>query len=351
MSGVDQPRPVRSGEELDLDKLSSYLAEHGLTGELSQEQFPGGYSNLTYLLRVGDTPYVLRRPPRGANIRSAHDMGREYRLLSGLYPVYPKVPRPVLLCNDDSVLGSPFYLMERVEGLILRGKGNDRCRPELMGELSSTLLDLLVDLHTLDYQAAGLGDLGKPDGYVARQVSGWSERWGKSETEPVDEAHQVIAWLAEHQPPAASQATLIHNDFKYDNLVLDPNRPQNVLAVLDWEMATIGDPLMDLGTTLGYWIDPSDPPELKALGFGPTFLPGSLTRQQLAERYANRSGAGLEHIAFYYAFGLFKIAVIAQQIYARYRKGLTTDPRFQHLNVAVLLLLRRALSAQSTGQL
>ena len=347
MKNVDQPRPVRAGEELDLDKLGAYLAAHGLPGELTQEQFPGGYSNLTYLLSVGDTPYVLRRPPRGANIRSAHDMGREFRLLTGLYPVYPKVPRPVLLCNDDDVLGAPFYLMERVEGLILRGKGNERCTPELMSDLSGTLIDLLGDLHALDYQAAGLGDLGKPEGYTARQVSGWSERWRKAETEPVAEANRVITWLAAHQPDTATKATLIHNDFKYDNLVLDPERPQEVLAVLDWEMATIGDPLMDLGTTLGYWIDPGDPSELKALGFGPTFLPGNLTRRELAERYARRSGANLDHLGFYYAFGLFKIAVIAQQIYARYREGLTTDPRFQHLDVAVRLLLTRSVEAAS----
>jgi aminoglycoside phosphotransferase (APT) family kinase protein len=341
LTGIDRARAVRSGEELDEERLGKFLATHGFPGKLRVEQFPGGYSNLTYLLAVGSQEFVLRRPPRGANIRSAHDMGREYRLLSALHPIYPKVPRPLLECSDENVLGFPFYLMERVRGLILRGAGTALCTPELMGRLSGGLIDLQADLHSLDYRAAGLAQLGKPEGYVARQIGGWSERWRKAQTDELPQADQVIAWL-EREQPAESGVALIHNDFKYDNLVLQADPPHEVMAVLDWEMATLGDPLMDLGTTLGYWIENGDPEELKALGFGPTFLPGNLTRAQLLECYAERRGIAITNANFYYAFGLFKIAVIAQQIFARYRRGMTTDPRFQHLDQAVRLLLGQA---------
>ena len=340
---ADEARPVRSGEELDLEALTRFLEGAGLNeGALSVEQFPGGYSNLTYLLRLGSRELVLRRPPRGSNVRGAHDMGREYRLLSALHPHYPRVPRPLAMCEDEAVLGSPFYVMERVKGLILRKAPPEGSGPELMRELSTGLIDLLADLHSLDYQAIGMSEMGKPDGYVGRQVSGWTDRWQKSRNLPVASLDEVVTWLSHHQP-AESGAALIHNDFKYDNLVLSPQDPRQVLAVLDWEMATLGDPLMDLGTTLGYWIEADDPAELRALGFGPTFFSGNLTRAQLAERYAARRGIRLNNLPFYHAFGLFKIAVIAQQIYARFLRGLTTDPRFQHLDVAVRLLGERAL--------
>lgn len=343
-------RPVRSGEELDIPALTQFLQERGLPAVTAVEQFPGGYSNLTYLVRAGERQLVLRRPPRGANIKSAHDMGREYRLLSALHPVYPKVPEPIAMCEDDSVQGSPFYVMERVEGLILRGKGGPQCTPEVMQHLSLALVDLLADLHSLDYAKAGLAALGKPEGYVGRQVKGWSERWGKAQTDPSPVADEVMAFLAKEQPPEVG-ASLIHNDFKYDNLVLSPEPPHDVLAVLDWEMATIGDPLMDLATTLGYWIEPNDPPQIQALAFGPTFLPGNISRAELAERYARRRGIEVADFSYYYAFGLFKIAVIAQQIYARYRQGLTQDPRFAHLDKAVAAVLGMARRAAETRSL
>jgi aminoglycoside phosphotransferase (APT) family kinase protein len=351
---IDRPRAVRSGEELDAVKLEAYLKQQipDFSGPLVVEQFPSGYSNLTYLLRAGDRELVLRRPPFGANIKTAHDMGREYRILSRLIKVYPKVPRPLAYCEDDSVLGAPFYVMERVKGIILRTKppkGLDPS-PELMRRLSETFIDHLAELHAVDYEAAGLSDLGRPEGYVARQVKGWAERYKNARTDDIPEIERVVAWLTDHRPPEAG-ASLIHNDYKYDNLVLDPEDLFRIIAVLDWEMATIGDPLMDLGTTLGYWIDPDDPDELRALQFCPTTLPGNLNRLQLVERYAQKSGRDVSCVLFYYVYALFKIAVIAQQIYSRYKRGFTQDERFASLISAVQVLGKTAARAIEKGRI
>jgi len=345
---IDRPRAIRAREELDTDKLEAYLKEYlaDFNGPIAVEQFPSGYSNLTYMLRAGDRELVLRRPPFGANIKTAHDMGREYRILSHLIEVYPKVPRPLVYCEDMSVLGAPFYVMERVKGVILRAnppKGLDPS-PELMRRLSESFIDNLVELHNVDYEAAGLADLGRPDGYVARQIKGWTERYINARTDDIPEVERAAVWLADHMPPEAG-ASLIHNDYKYDNLVLDPQDLSNILAVLDWEMATIGDPLMDLGSTLGYWVDADDPDELQALRFCPTTLPGNLNRQQLVERYAAKSGRDVSHVLFYYVYALFKIAVIVQQIYRRYKLGFSKDERFAGLIFAVQVLGKTAVQA------
>lgn len=323
---TDAPAPTRPGEDLDRARLEPYLqASLGLSGELEVEQFPRGFSNLTYLIRLGHTEMVLRRPPFGATVKTAHDMGREYRILSALKPVYPKVPRPLLYCQDETILGAPFYVMERLHGVILRNKPSQELTPERMRGLSEALLDALVELHQFDYRAAGLSDLGRPEGYVERQVSGWAKRYEAARTDEVSGMERAVRWLAEHQPRSYG-AALIHNDFKYDNLMLEPHQPTRVVAVLDWEMATLGDPLMDLGTTLGYWAQADSPPGLR--GFGLTHLPGNLTRAGLAQRYAEKTGADLSHIVFYYVFGLFKVGVIMQQIYARFKAGKTQDARF-----------------------
>jgi aminoglycoside phosphotransferase (APT) family kinase protein len=344
----DRPRPVREGEELDTGKLAAYLRRHlpEADGELAVEQFPSGYSNLTYLLRLGGRELVLRRPPFGNRVRTAHDMGREYRVLAKLHRVYPLAPRPFLLCEDDEVLGAPFYLMERRRGLILR-----RQLPEgleissaLARALSEALIDNLADLHLLDYRAAGLGDLGKPEGYVERQVRGWIGRYEKARTDDWPELERLTAWL-DGRIPTESGAALIHNDYKYDNLVLDPDDPTRIVAVLDWEMCTVGDPLMDLGSTLAYWTERADDPRRRATGFGPTDLPGSYTRRELVERYAERTGADVTNMTFYFAYGLFKLAVIAQQIYARYARGHTRDVRFAEMNQLVGLLGRVGIAA------
>lgn len=366
---IDQPRQVRRGEELPMDKLQAYLLQLAhrrrhpqspsriefpettmrdipdFSGALSIKQFPSGHSNLTYLLRFGNREWVLRRPPFGADIKTAHDMGREYRILSHLSAVYPKVPRALIICDDESVIGAPFYLMERVQGVILRAPADDRptLEPGLMHALSVTFIDNLAHIHSLDYQAAGLGELGRPAGYVARQVRGWTERYVNARTDDIPEIERAGAWLAENMP-AESGAALIHNDYKYDNLVLDP-QDLRIVAVLDWEMATIGDPLMDLGSTLGYWVERDDPEELQALAFGPTMRPGNLDRRGLIERYAQVSGRDVARIQFYYVYGLFKIAVIVQQIYKRFKQGFSQDPRFANFNVTVRILGASAVRA------
>jgi aminoglycoside phosphotransferase (APT) family kinase protein len=350
---IDSARAVRPGEEIDAAALAAWLKGRllGIEGPVTVEQFPGGHSNLTYLLCFGDSELVLRRPPFGSQVKTAHDMGREYRVLSRLHAVYPTAPRALLHCDDPSVIGAPFYLMERVRGVILRhpqAPAGIDLPPERMRAISEAAVDGLVDLHAVDWRAAGLEDLGHPEGYVARQVEGWSGRWRKSRTDDVPDLDRAAAWLAANLPNNSGAAlihTLLHNDYKYDNLVLHGQSLDRIVAVLDWEMATIGDPLMDLGTSLGYWMDPDDAPELRLLPGGPTRLPGNLSRGEVVERYARRSGRDVSGILFYYVYGLFKIAVIAQQIYFRYKQGLTHDERFARLIGAVRILGRTAFRA------
>ena len=348
MSSIDQPGPVRAGEELDLDSLTSYLKQHlpQLDGPVVVEQFPSGFSNLTYLLKLGQRELVLRRPPVGAKIKSAHDMSREYRILSHLYPIYRKVPQPIFYCDDLSVIGAPFYVMERVKGIILRSQSPSdvELTQQAMQRLSKAFVDNLVEIHQFDYESAGLGDLGNPTGYVQRQVDGWTRRYYAARTSEVSEVEDLARWLFDHQPAESSKGSLIHNDYKYDNLVLSPEDLSEVLAVLDWEMATIGDPLMDLGTALGYWVEATDSEEWQKYGFVLTRLPGNLTRGEIATYYAERSAREVTDPVFYYVYGLMKIAVIVQQIYFRYRQGLTKDPRFAGLHALV-----RACGIQAQG--
>ena len=353
----DGAREVRAGEQLDEAALRAYLATAlgSAVSTLQIEQFPGGYSNLTYLLKLthgeGATrEIVLRRPPFGSKVKRAHDMGREHRILSALSPVLSWAPSPVAFCTDHEVLGADFYLMDRLRGVILR-----RSIPKQLNidetaarRLSETLLDVLVELHDVDPAAVGLADLGKPNGYVERQVRGWGKRYDDAKTDEVPEIPAVAAWLADHLP-TPQDATILHNDYKFDNVIYDAALTQTI-GVLDWEMATIGDPLMDLGTVLCYWIEAGDPQGLQNLAFGPTMLPGMFTRQQLAERYAAATGRHLDEIVFYYVFGLFKTAVVCQQIYLRFTQGLTKDPRFGALNVAVKMLAEKAKAEEAVGK-
>jgi aminoglycoside phosphotransferase (APT) family kinase protein len=350
----DEATGVRSGEGLDLDRLGPYLEAHldGVQGPIEIRQFPRGHSNLTYLLRAGDRELVLRRPPFGSKVKTAHDMGREFRILSRLSAVYPAAPRPLHLCEDESVLGAPFYVMQRIEGLILR-KDLPRgltMSPEQIRALHLGLVDTQAELHGLDLAAAGLADLGKPEGYVERQVTGWTKRYEGSKTDDLPVVERVASWLASHLP-ASQGAALIHNDFKLDNVVLSPDDPTKIIGVLDWEMATLGDPLMDLGTSLAYWVNTADDEVRQAVRWGPTTVPGSLTRAEIVERYAARTGRDLGQIAFYYAFGLFKNAVVLQQIYYRYRQGLTKDERFAQLGIPINILMNMADEAIQQGKI
>jgi aminoglycoside phosphotransferase (APT) family kinase protein len=350
---VDMPRGVRAGEELDTEKLAAYLQAQlpDAAGPLEIGQFPSGFSNLTYFVRMGDSEYVLRRPPFGTKVKSAHDMGREYRILAGLSPVYPAAPRPVLYCDEPEVMGAPFYLMQRVRGIILRSK-----KPEGWAlaagdvrQLCKVFVEHFADLHALDYAAAGLGELQRPGWYVERQVNGWVDRYYGSQTDDIPAIEQAAAWLKAHMPPD-SAACLIHGDFKWDNLVLDPSDYTKVLGVLDWEMATIGDPLMDLGTVLSYWIEPNDPP----FGRVECFLtrePGAMTRQELVDYYGELTGRDTSNAAFYFTFALIKLAVIVQQIYYRYKQGLTKDERFANLIMAVGALGMKATEVIETGKI
>ena len=337
---LDKAKAVRKGEQLNEQGLQDYLRKSlgKENGDLNVQQFPSGFSNLTYLIQFAGKDYVLRRPPFGANIKSGHDMGREYKILSALAGNYNKAPKPILFCEDLSILEAPFYLMERVEGTILRASTPQEAMPspEQFKSLSSSLVDTLVELHQLDYKAIGLGDLGNPEGYIERQVVGWSKRYQKAKTQEVKEMEATALWLNENKPKSHA-ASLVHNDFKYDNLVLTPDENLNVKAVLDWEMTTLGHPLMDLGTTLGYWIHHTDPDFIAQNQLNLTTQKGNPTRGELVELYASKSGQNVDDIVFYFVFGVFKIAVIVQQIFYRYSQGHTQDPRFKHLDKIVSL--------------
>ena len=363
---IDQPRAVRAGEELDAVALATFLASAvpgwgDVTADsLAVAQYGAGFSNLTYLVRAGERELVLRRPPRGVGPGSAHDVLREHRLLAALRPTFARVPRPLALCDDASVLGAPFYVMERVRGVILRGRPGDPV-PDAptLARLAERFVAELAALHALDWRAAGLDALGRPEGYVGRQVTGWTKRWHAAQTGAVPDVAWAAEWLAARQPPepadAAARATLLHNDFKYDNFVLDPGAlaagEPAVRAVLDWEMATVGDPLMDLGTSLAYWLAPGDGPALRALRLGLTAAPGSPSRAELVAAYGRATGRNIGGALWYYVYGVFKLAVVAQQIYARYAAGHTRDPRFARLDQVVAALGRQARRAVTLDRL
>ena len=352
MPDLDRPRDVRPGDELDLDALSAWLRESlGVASRPAVRQYPSGYSNLTYLLDLGHREAVLRRPPHGEHVRGGHDMGREYRLLTALVGRVP-VPEPLAYEPTGDVLGAPFYVMEHVPGVVLRttAPGADRPAPATMGGVAEAFVETFAALHAVDVEAAGLGDLGRPEGYVGRQVAGWERRYGAAATDVVPDLERALAWLQTHQPPE-SAATLLHNDYKYDNLVLDPADLTRVRAVLDWELATVGDPLMDLGSSLGYWVEATDAPALKAMALSPTWWPGNPTRAEVVAAYEAQTGREVGHPVFYAVYGFVKLAVIAQQIYHRWTLGTATDPRFEGLIHAVRACGETAAQAIDRGRI
>jgi aminoglycoside phosphotransferase (APT) family kinase protein len=344
---------VRAGEELDPAALHGYLREH-LTdldpdSPIEIEQFPGGHSNLTYLIHYGDQEFVLRRPPVGPVAPTAHNMPREYKLLSVINPHFPLAPKPILLCEDPAIIGVPFYLMERRRGFIVRFKVPEQIGDdvELRRRLSEAVVDTMIALHAVGIYSTGIVEIGKPEGFVTRQARGWADRWQRSKTSELPEMDQVIQWLADRIPPdAPNSATIVHNDFKLDNIMLDEDDPARIVAVLDWEMSTVGDPLIDVGLLLTYWTMQGEAKtsadsnrSLRAVTNGP----GWLTREEIIERYETKTGRDLSRIVFYETFARFKVAVVIQQIYFRYFQGQTHDQRFHNFDGLVRELAREAL--------
>jgi len=369
MSAIDSARAVRSGEEIDAEKLLFNVREpleqalgFEISAPLEIEQFPSGHSNLTYLVRArgkgGEArELVLRRPPFGNVVKTAHDMGREVKILTALASPgarYTKGPRPLVYVDDTSVMGSPFYLMTRLSGIVLRRKApaGVALAPETLAALSKSMVSGLIEIHSIPWEQIGLSDYGRPEGYVERQVKGWAKRYVDAQTDEVPDMDRASAWLVDHLPKALDErkaATVVHNDFKYDNIVLDPADITRIVGVLDWEMTTIGDPLTDLATTLAYWVEDGDPDPLKQFAFGPTHLPGSMKRREFADAYAKESGRDISNLPYFYAFALFKNAVVAQQIYKRFKQGLTKDERFAMMIFGVRLLGEAAVRCIDTG--
>jgi aminoglycoside phosphotransferase (APT) family kinase protein len=339
---------VRLGEELDRAALIDYLDRHLPEGahEVEVEQFPSGHSNLVYLVRTDVREYILRRPPLGPVAPKAHDMAREYRLLRAVNPHFPEAPQVFLLCEDPSVIGGAFFLMERRTGAIIRDSMPQELAaiPDYANVISEAFIDCLVRLHSIDVSQPGLSSLGKPEGFVERQVRGWADRWNRAKTEELSEMDRVIRWLHEFLPPSLD-ATLVHNDYKLDNVTLRPTGDR-VEAVLDWEMATIGDPLVDLGLTMCYWtwasVAAEDDPHPATPGL--TAQPGWYTRDQFLQRYAQRTSRNLAHIRYHEVLGIFKLAVILQQIYYRFHQGQTHDERFRAFDRRVRGLIHLAAS-------
>ena len=323
------------------EKLPAYLG----VSSVEVSAFPGGFSNLTYQVCAGEATYVLRRPPQGLKIAKAHDMIREFRVLQALEKAgYTKMPHPISCCEDESVIGAPFFLMEKVEGMIIRNRPPVEASSSFFQSLSQSALDVLIELHSLELNDSGLGALGKPEGYALRQVQGWAERFQKAKTSEVPQIEKAFEWLLASLP-ASSDVAFIHNDFKYDNLVISTSG--EVQAVLDWEMATVGDPLMDLGTTLAYWAEAEDEDILKM--FNLSYVPGNFTRREVIDYYAFKTGRNVSEMGFYYVFGLCKVATIAQQIYQRFSLGYSKDPRFSVLNQVVEAAGRKATACIQTG--
>ncbi len=346
MDPTDKAERIRDGEEVNTLEIETFLKDHisGLDGELSIQQFPSGHSNLTYLLKIGQNEFVLRRPPFGTKAKSSHDMSREFRMLKALRPVFPYCPEPLVYTEDISIIGCPFYIMERIQGIILRKElpVGMKLTTSQAGDLCEALLDVQVKLHSIDYKQVGLGDYGIPEGYAKRQVEGWTKRYLNALTPDAPDFGEAMAWLVEKVPRDPYQSSIVHNDFKFDNVVLDQKFPTRIIGVLDWEMATVGDPLMDVGNSLAYWIQQDDPSEMELVRLMPTHLEGMYSRRELIRRYTEKSGRPFGNIDFYYCFGLFRLAVIAQQIYYRFYNGQTKDQRFGMLIHGVRALEKAA---------
>lgn len=343
-SALDKAGEVRGEDAFDVAAVDAYLKQHvDLSGAPTVTQFPGGASNLTFQLSYPGRDLILRRPPSGHLPKSGHDMRREFTVQSKLAPVFPYVPKMIAFCDDHSVLGVDFYVMEKLRGVILRSnlpKGME-LTPEQARALSVSWVERLVDLHAVDPAAAGLEDLGRGSGYVERQIEGWCKRYEAARTRNVPSFKKVMRWLRENQPEDVANC-VIHNDWRFDNVVLDPDDPQKIIGVLDWEMATLGDPLMELGCALSYWVEADDGKLAHRFRRQPSHIPGMLTRKEIVELYAEKSGIEIEDFRFYEVYGYFRLAGIIQQIYKRYHDKETTNPAFKNFWIAVWWLHSQA---------
>ena len=342
---IDQPKSVRKEDRLNKHKLSVYLSAHlddfNIEDDLQIKQFPGGASNLTYLLVWNNNQVILRTAPRGANIKGAHDMGREYKVLSILKNNFDYSPKALLYCDDNEIIGRPFYLMQKIEGIIPRKSFPMSVSAEQANNLCKELIDVHVALHEIDIRKTGLVELGKAQGYIQRQITGWNGRYQNALVDGSLPATELMKWLKDNQPKD-SETCLIHNDYKFDNVVISINEPYKIIAVLDWEMTTIGSPLMDLGCSLAYWIEKEDPPAMQAIRMMPTHIDGMMTRQQIIEYYGEKRGINTDNFNYFYVFGLFRLAVIVQQIYKRYALGKTTNPAFAQFGEIAKILINKA---------
>jgi len=332
MDSLEDTIPVRAGENFDLEKVEHYLRdriEDIEEGTLQVRQFPSGASNLTYLLQIGNWEGVLRRPPFGPVPPKAHDMKRECSLLQHINPVFPLAPKPYIYCDDPAILGAPFYVMERRKGVVIDQSfpPGTTPTPDLCKQISHTVIDTLVQIHAIDWQAAGLDTFGHPQGFLERQVKGWIGRYHQAKTDEIPHVESLTNWFMSHIPHSPAP-TLIHNDFKLNNMMLDENDLTRAVAVFDWEMTTIGDPLFDLATSLSYWATADDPEELKTILPTVTMFPGFVSRDTFMELYAQKSSRDLSSMDFYMIFAYFKLSVIIQQIYVRLKRGQTQDERF-----------------------
>ena len=333
---------VRSGEELDVELIDRLLKADiaGLKGRPTISQFPSGHSNLTYMVSYENRDLVLRRPPQGTKPKSGHSMVREYSVMKALKPLYPSVPEVLLYQDHDSELGAEFYVMERVEGDLVHKTipGNWGFTTDDGRKLCTAFWDKLIELHDVDYKAAGLESFGKPDGYVKRQIDGWNSRFERAKTPDIDDFSDVSAWLEQNCPAESGQVSVLHGDFRLDNVILDKNNHFNILAVLDWEISALGDPLMDLGNTLAYWTEAGDAKEFQAMSMQPSMADGMMTRQQVVEYYCEKRNVKVPNVNFYIAYGTFRLAVILQQIYYRFYHGQTKNAAFSRFAPQVNML-------------